>query len=186
MALVGPAGERVAVEFLIGNRGFEPCVLIYKAALERLGIAVSVRLVDPVQYENRVRQRDFDIIIDFWTQTLTPGNEQRGYWGSQAAATSGSRNSIGIENPAVDALIDCIVSARDRGELVASARALDRVLLWNHYVVPQWSYRKVRSAYWDRISHPEKMPEYGASAFPTIWWWDEAKAARVQKTGGRQ
>jgi microcin C transport system substrate-binding protein len=181
MQLVDPAtGGSLEVEFLLAQRGFEPCTLIYKAALERLGITVKVRLVDPVQYENRVRQRDFDIIIDFWTETLSPGNEQRGYWGSHAADTPGSRNTIGIKNPAVDALIDRLVWARDRAELIAATKALDRVLLWNHYVVPQWSYDKLRTARWDKFGRPELMPKYGISAFPTIWWWD---ARRMAKTG---
>jgi microcin C transport system substrate-binding protein len=91
----------------------------------------------------------------------------------------GSRNYVGIKNPAVDTLIDRIIFAKDRNELVAATRALDRVLLWNHYVVPQFTYGKVRSARWDRFGHPEKMPVYGLSAFPTIWWWDAERAAKV-------
>jgi microcin C transport system substrate-binding protein len=180
MQLIDPAtGEPLEVEFLLAQPGFKPCTLIYKAALERLGITVKVRLVDPVQYENRVRQRDFDIIVDFWTETLSPGNEQRGYWGSHAADTPGSRNTIGIKNPAVDALIDCLVLARDRAELIAATKALDRVLLWNHYVVPQWSYDKLRTARWNKFGRPELMPKYGISAFPTIWWWDARRVAKV-------
>jgi len=114
---------------------------------------------------------------------LSPGNEQRGYWGSQAADQPGSRNLIGIKNPAVDKLIDRVVFAKSRVELVAATKALDRVLLWNNYIVPQWTYDKARAARWDRFSHPDKLPEYGASAFPIVWWWDAAKAA---KTGGRR
>jgi microcin C transport system substrate-binding protein len=148
-----------------------------------LGITVTVRTVDPTQYENRLRNWDYDIITDSWPQSLSPGNEQRGYWGSQAADQNGSRNAIGIKNPAVDALIDRVIFAKSREELVAATHALDRVLLWNHYVVPQWTYGKERTARWDRFSHPEKMPEYAASAFPTIWWWDAEKAAKV---GSRQ
>jgi microcin C transport system substrate-binding protein len=176
-------GEPMEAEFLLDEPIFERFVLFYKPSLERLGIAVSVRTVDDAQYENRTRAFDFDIVVNSWPQSLSPGNEQRGDWGSRAADRPGSRNFVGIKSPVVDKLIDRLVFAKSREELVASTRALDRVLLWNHYVVPQWTYRKVRTAYWDRYSHPEKMPEYGAAAFPTIWWWNEAKAA---KTGGRQ
>ena len=118
----------------------------------------------------------------FWPESLSPGNEQRGYWGSQAADQPGSRNVIGIKNPAVDAMIDAVIFAKSRADLVAATHALDRVLLWNDYVVPQWTYGKLRTARWDRFSHPEPLPKYGLSAFPTIWWWDAAKAA---KTGSR-
>jgi microcin C transport system substrate-binding protein len=176
-------GEPMEAEFLLDEPIFERFVLFYKPALERLGIAVTVRTVDDAQYENRTRAFDFDIIVGTWPESLSPGNEQRGNWGSRAADRPGSRNYIGINSPAVDKLINRLVFAKSREELVAATKALDRVLLWNNYVVPQWTYRKVRSAYWDRFTHPAKLPEYGASAFPTIWWWDEAKAA---KTGGRQ
>jgi microcin C transport system substrate-binding protein len=176
-------GEPMEAEFLLDEPIFERFVLFYKPSLERLGIGVTIRTVDDSQYENRTRAFDFDIIVNSWPQTLSPGNEQRGDWGSRAADRPGSRNLIGINSPAVDKLIDRLVFAKKREELVAATRALDRVLMMNHYVVPQWTYRKVRTARWDRFSHPEKMPEYGAAAFPTIWWWDEAKAT---KTGGRQ
>jgi microcin C transport system substrate-binding protein len=176
-------GEPMEAEFLLEEPIFERFVLFYKPTLERLGVTVTARTVDDAQYENRTRAFDFDIVVGSWQQSLSPGNEQRGNFGSRAADRPGSRNLVGIKNPAVDKLIDRLVFAQSREELVAATRAMDRVLLWNHYVVPQWSYRKVRSAYWNRISHPDNMPEYGASAFPTIWWWDDAKAA---KAGGRQ
>ena len=115
-------------------------MLFYKPSLERLGIAVSVRIVDPTQYENRLRSCDFDIVHRVWRKSLSPGNEQREFWGSQAADTPGSRNIIGIKNPAVDTLIERVIFAKDRDDLVAATKALDRVLLWNLYVVPQWNY----------------------------------------------
>ncbi len=152
-------------------------------SLERLGVGVTVRTIDDAQYENRTRSFDFDIVVGSWGESLSPGNEQRGYWGSRAADRPGSRNLAGIKNPAVDKLINHLVFAKSREELVAATKALDRVLLWNHYVVPQWTYGKVRAARWDRFSRPDMLPEYGNSAFPTVWWWDQAKAA---KTGGRQ
>ena len=172
-------GKPFAVEFLVDEPATERFVLFYKPSLDRLGMTVSVRVVDAAQYENRLRQWDFDIIVASWPQSLSPGNEQRGFWSSQAADQPGSRNLIGIKNPAVDALIDRVIFAKDREELVAATKALDRVLLWNFYVVPQWTYGKQRTARWDRFGHPETMPKYGASAFPTVWWWDAARAAKV-------
>jgi microcin C transport system substrate-binding protein len=176
-------GEPMTIEFLTESPSFERVLLFYKPALERLGVAVSVRTVDDAQYENRLRSWDYDAIIASWGQSLSPGNEQRAYWGSAAADQPGSRNYIGIKNPAIDALIERVIFAKNRAELVAATKALDRVLLWNHYVVPQWTYGKVRSARWDRFGHPAEMPRYGAAAFPTVWWWDAQKAA---KTGSRQ
>jgi microcin C transport system substrate-binding protein len=129
-----------------------------------------------------MRNFDFDIVTASWGQSLSPGNEQRGYWGSQAADQNGSRNTIGVKNPAIDALIDKVIFAKSREELVAATHALDRVLLWNHYVVPQWTYGKERTARWDRFGRPATMPKYGAAAFPTIWWWDAEKAAKTGRS----
>jgi microcin C transport system substrate-binding protein len=178
-------GERLSVEILnqTSDPGLERVILFYKPSLERLGIDVNVRSVDDIQYENRLRSWDFDIISWVWAESLSPGNEQRDFWGSKAADTAGSRNYIGITNPAVDALIERIIFAKNRAELVATTRALDRVLLWNHYVVPQYTLRKSRTARWDRFSRPERLPEYASSGFPTVWWWDAEKAAKV---GSRQ
>src|SRR5215467_2522342 len=172
-------GKPFTVEFLVDEPATERFVLFYKPSLDRLGMTVSVRVVDAAQYENRLRQWDFDIIVASWPQSLSPGNEQRGFWGSQAADQPGSRNLIGIKDSPVDSLIDRVIFAKDRDDLVAATRALDRVLLWNFYVVPQWTYGKQRTARWDRFGHPETMPKYGASAFPTVWWWDAARAAKV-------
>ena len=176
-------GEPFTAEFLISSPDTERFVGPYKPGLEKLGITVSIRSVDDAQYENRLRQWDYDIIIASWGQSLSPGNEQRDFWGSPAADQAGSRNYVGIKNPAIDTLIDKVIFAKSRDELVAVTHALDRVLLWNHYVVPNWTYGKVRAARWDRFSRPDKLPEYGLSAFPTIWWWDPQKAA---KAGSRQ
>jgi microcin C transport system substrate-binding protein len=177
-------GEPLSVEILTETTdpSSERIMLFYRPSLERLGINVMVRPVDDAQYENRLRSWDFDMIMSVWPESLSPGNEQRDYWGSPAADTAGSRNYVGIKNPAVDALIERIIFAKDRAELVAATRALDRVLLWNHYVVPQFTYSKSRTARWDRFSRPDPLPEYGAAAFPTVWWWDPEKAA---KTGNR-
>jgi microcin C transport system substrate-binding protein len=178
-------GEPMTVEMLneANNPAFERIMLFYKSALERLGMTVSVRSVDDAQYENRERKWDFDVVVGSWPESLSPGNEQREFWGSKAADEVGSRNLIGVKNPAVDKLIERVIFAKDREELVAATRALDRVLLWNNYVVPQWTYPFLRTARWDRFSHPDELPKYGNGAFPTIWWWDPAKAAKI---GGRQ
>ena len=174
-------GEALSVEVLTqtADPGAERIILFYKPSLERLGIELAVRSVDDIQYENRLRNWDFDIIIAVWPESLSPGNEQRDYWGSPAADTPGSRNYVGIKNPAVDALIERVIFAKDRAELVASTKALDRVLLWNHYVVPQFTYGKSRTARWDRFGRPDPLPKYGAAAFPTVWWWDPERAARA-------
>jgi microcin C transport system substrate-binding protein len=174
--------EALTVEFLASDPNSERFFLFYKPSLERLGVDVTVRTVDDAQYENRLRQWDFDVITASWGQSLSPGNEQRGFWGTQAADQPGSRNLVGIKNEAVDAMIDKVIFAKSREELVAATKALDRVLLWNNYVVPQWTYGKVRSARWDRFGRPKELPRYGLSAFPTVWWWDAEKAA---KTGTR-
>jgi microcin C transport system substrate-binding protein len=172
-------GEPLAVEMLVDEPSYERIALFYQPSLERLGVAASVRIVDDVQYQNRLRQWDYDIIISSWGESLSPGNEQRGYWGSQAADLPGSYNYIGIKNPAVDRLVDAVIFATSREDLVAATHALDRVLLWNFYVVPQWNYGKQRTARWDRFARPENMPKYGASAFPTIWWWDAERATKI-------
>jgi len=172
-------GEPLQVELLVDQPSFERIMLFYKPSLERLGVTVSVRTIDTSQYENRLRQWDFDIIVSTWPESLSPGNEQRNFWGSQAADQPGSRNLIGIKDAAVDTLIDRVIFAKSRAELVAATKALDRVLLWNFYVVPQWTYGKQRTARWDRFGRPDIMPQYGASAFPTVWWWDAARAAKA-------
>src|SRR6185312_15673916 len=146
-----------------------------KPSLERLGIEVSIRTVDGPQYAGRLRDFDFDIVSYGWITSLLPGNELRGFWGSQSADQPGTENVGGIKNPAADALIEHAIVAESYDELAAAARALDRVLLWNHYVVPQWTYNKMRTARWNRFTHHDPLPKYGLSAFPALWWWDEKK-----------
>jgi len=174
-------GAPFTIELLGADPSFERVMLFFKPSLERLGIDVSVRTIDPAQYENRLRSWDFDIVVSSWGQSLSPGNEQREYWSTQAADMAGSRNIIGIKNPAIDRLIERLIFAKDRDDLVAATKALDRVLLWNHYVVPQWNYPKVRTARWDRFGRPAELPKYGQSAFPGIWWYDADKAASIGK-----
>jgi len=178
-------GQQLSVEFLLQAAApeFERIVLFYKPNIERLGIEVTLRRVDDAQYENRLRSWDYDIITTSWGQSLSPGNEQRSFWGSQAADQPGSRNYIGIKDPAIDALIDRLIFATSREQLVAATKALDRVLLWHDFVVPQWTYGKQRTVRWDRFGRPDPLPKYGAAAFPTVWWWDADRAAKVGSRG---
>jgi microcin C transport system substrate-binding protein len=179
--LVDPAGQPVSVEILCSDEGNERISLFYKPSLERLGVTVSIRRVDDVQYQNRTRDFDFDMTTVVWPQSLSPGNEQREWFGAQAADKPGSRNMGGIKNPAVDALIERIIFAKDRTEQVAACKAMDRVLLWNFYCVTQFNYGFQRYVRWDRFSHPEPLPKYGISAFPDVWWYDADKAAKIGK-----
>jgi microcin C transport system substrate-binding protein len=173
------SGEPLTVEFLSYDASLERFVLPYRQTLERIGIPVTLRVVDAAQFQNRLRSFDFDLTTDLWAQSLSPGNEQREFWGSAAADRPGSRNTAGIKDAGVDALIDRVVFAKDRAELVAATRALDRVLLHHDYMVPQWWSQNTLTARWDRFGRPGKLPEYGGSGFPTIWWYDEAKAAKT-------
>jgi microcin C transport system substrate-binding protein len=172
-------GEAFAVEFLLQSPSMERVVLPYTQKLKRIGMDVSVRVVDSSQYRERTNNFDFDVIVDSFPQSNSPGNEQRDFWGSRAAETPGSRNTVGIQNPAVDDLIDQIIFAKDRDELVALTRALDRVLLWNHYVVPQWFSPARRIAYWDKFDHPERLP-HRAIGFTDVWWYDADGAQSAQ------
>ena len=175
-------GAPFEFELLGADPSFERVMLFYRPSLERLGMTVSVRTIDPTQYENRLRNWDFDVVVSSWPESLSPGNEQREYWGSQAADMAGSRNVIGIKNAAIDKLIERVIYAKDRNDLVAATRALDRVLLAHHFVVPQWNYPKVRTARWDRFGQPAEMPKYGQSGFPPIWWYDADKADRIKRS----
>ncbi len=174
-------GENLNVEFLIDTPLFERIALPYKQQLELLGIAVTIKTVDSAQYQRQTQTFDYDVIVGTWPQSLSPGNEQRDFWGSDAARRDGSRNLIGIENPAIDKLVETIIFAGDRDSLITACKALDRALLWNHYVVPMWYIDYERTARWDRFGRPAKLPDYSVG-FPTVWWWDEEKAKKVAAT----
>ena len=176
--LTNAAGEQLSAEFLLNQPDLERLVLPYIEKLEKLGIKATVRTVDTSQYQRRVDTFDFDIIVQSFAQSMSPGNEQRDYWGSEAAGKDGSRNVIGIKNPAIDKLIDKIIMAKDRADLVAATQALDRVLLWNHYVVPQWHVPFERIAMWDVYRHAARLPSRNSS-FLRVWWWDDNAAKRL-------
>jgi microcin C transport system substrate-binding protein len=173
----GKTGEPFAFEILLSDPTWERITLPFVKNLERLGIAARVRTVDTAQYQNRMDGFDFDMTVSLWRQSLSPGNEQRDFWSSEAAGTRGSRNLAGIKDPAVDRLIELVVQAPDRPGLVARTRALDRVLLWGHYVIPHWYLQAFRVAYWDKFNRPAVSPKY-ALGFDT-WWVDPKKEAEL-------
>lgn len=170
-------GQPFGFEILLVSPAFERIALPFVRNLKRLGIDARVRLVDESQYINRLRNFDFDMIVAVWGQSESPGNEQRNYWSSAAAAAPGGRNYAGIQDAVVDELIDLVVTAADRKSLVARTRALDRVLLQGYYVVPNWHSRVQRILYWDKFSRPEVTPKNGTSI--NYWWFDTVKAARL-------
>jgi microcin C transport system substrate-binding protein len=181
--LTNAAGMQLTAEFLLVQPDFERIVLPFKSALEKLGVKASVRLVDTSQYQRRHDTFDFDIMVASFPQSMSPGNEQRDYWGSDAAGKDGSRNVIGIKNPAVDKLVDKIIMAKDREDLVAATHALDRVLLWNYYVVPQWHVPFDRLVMWDMFRRPDKLPSRNTS-FLRVWWYDDVAAKRLADSRG--
>ncbi len=174
-------GEPFEIEYLTFSQLDERYIAPYAKALARIGIDLELRLVDDTQYENRLRSFDFDLTADVWAQSLSPGNEQREMWGSKAASIPGARNTAGIADPAVDALIDKVVYAPDRAALVTATHALDRVLLANNFVIPLYYSTNSFYAYWNRFSHPDSLPKYSIG-FPTIWWYDADKAAAAGLT----
>jgi len=183
--LIDPnTGEQVSFELLLNGPTIEPVGLAFQANLRKIGIDMSVRSVDTPQFINRVRSRDFDMIYNAWAQSLSPGNEQRDFWGSEAADSESSRNYAGIADPGVDALIDRIILAADREELIATTKALDRVLLAHQYAIPTYTLRNARTARWDRFSQPDTLPEFSIG-FPDIWWWNADRAAEIGGGSGQ-
>jgi len=171
-------GAPMEFEILLVEPLFERITLPFVKNLERLGITARVRTVDTAQYRRRLDDFDFDVIVDSFPESLSPGNEQREFWGSAYADRTGSRNHIGIKDPVVDELVEGIVAAPDRASLVARVRALDRVLQWRYYLIPQWHIPYDRIAYWDKFGRPPVTPTQGVQ-FDT-WWIDPAKAAALK------
>lgn len=170
-------GDPFILELLLVDPAFERVALPFKKNLSRLGIEMNIRAVDTAQFINRRRDFDFDMIVARLPQSQSPGNEQREYWGSSAADIPGTRNFAGIKNPVIDEIIQQLISAPDRDQLVSATRALDRVLLWGHYVIPQWHIAIYRVAYWNKFSRPKIVPRYSLG-FDT-WWVDPAKNAKL-------
>lgn len=180
--LTNAEGEQLTVEFLLVQPDFERLVQLYRQSLEKLGVKVSIRVVDSAQYRRRIDTFDFDIVVARFAQSLSPGNEQREFWGSEAAGKEGSRNVIGIKNPAIDKLVERIIFAKDRAELVAVTRALDRVLLWSHYLVPHFYSPYERVALWDKLGRPKNAPTHSPALIQVLqaWWLDKDAAKRLE------
>lgn len=176
-------GEPFEIEFLMVMPSFERVLNPYSKALEKLGINLVVKNIEVSQYINKMRVFDFDMVSMVLPQSLSPGNEQLEMWGSDAADTEGSRNYAGIKNSVVDVLIELVISAPDRQQLITRTHALDRVLLHNHYVIPQWYSDKHRIAYWDKFSKPEISPKYDPrySIGLLSWWIDPAKEQTLRR-----
>ncbi|MGK9063926.1 extracellular solute-binding protein [Stutzerimonas chloritidismutans] len=166
--MVDANGKPVTLELLLVQAEFERVLLPYKRNLADLGINLEIRRVDVSQYINRLRSRDYDMIVSSFGQSNSPGNEQREYWHSSSADNPGSRNFIGLKNPAIDTLVEKLIAADSRAELVTRTRALDRVLLWGHYVVPNWHIKTWRVAYWNHLEHPETTPDQDIGLM--TWW----------------
>jgi len=167
-------GERLRLEYLTFEPSFERIIQPIIRNLERLGIEAVIRTVDPSQYELRMRTFDYDITTRRTASPLTPGVELRNYWRSESAATEGSLNLGGVQDPAVDALVEAVITAKDRPALIAAARALDRVVMWNHYGVPQWFKGVHTMAFWNKFDRPPLQPKYGLGVVDT-WWVDLTK-----------
>ncbi len=176
--LVNEAGEHLSFEFLIVQADFERVLLPFKRNLASLGIELTLRRVDVSQYINRLRSREFDMVVTGFGQSNSPGNEQLDYWHSSSADNPGSRNLMGLQDPAVDALVEGLIRADSRESLVNHTRALDRVLIAGHYVVPNFHTTVYRVAHWDKFAHPETSPRYDLGLF--TWWVDADKAAALK------
>lgn len=162
-------GEPFSFEIILNGPIIEKVALPYAQNLKKIGVDVNIRTIDPSQWVNRWRERDYDMIYYGWAQSLSPGNEQLGYWGSAAVDQPGSGNYAGISDPAIDKLIQKTIFAKDRDELVATTKALDRVLLANDYIIPSYTLRASRIAYWDKVDRLDELPKYSLG-FPTVWW----------------
>lgn len=171
-------GKRLEFEILLVSPLFERIVLPFAKNLEKLGVKATVRTVDSSQYVRRLDTHDFDMVVGNFGQSLSPGNEQRSFWGSKAADIEGGRNIMGIKTPAIDALIEKVIGATDRQALITATRALDRVLQWGHWVIPHWHIKYDRVAYWNKFGRPKITPVQGNQF--TAWWVDAAKAQALK------
>ncbi len=167
-------GQPLSFELLLGEPRMERFGLPFKQWCERVGIDVRLRTVDTVQYRKRMEEFDYEATIEIYAQSLSPGNEQREYWGTASGKSKGSRNTIGIADPAVDKLVELVIAAPDRKSLITRSRALDRVLLWNYFIVPQYYSTTWWVAYWNKFGRPEKLAKYQPRGTDT-WWFDPEK-----------
>jgi len=177
-----PDGSPVVIEFLIDEPSFEPHHMPFIKNLGILGIDATVRIVDPVQYRARRDGFDFDITIDRFNFSSTPGDSLRSFFSSQAAALKGSNNLAGIADPVIDAMVDAVIAARERPALVAACRALDRVIRSGRYWIPNWYKASHWIAYWDVFGRPAAQPRY-FRGIPDTWWYDPTKSAKLPQRG---
>tara|TARA_B100001123_G_scaffold252428_1_gene281625 strand:- start:1962 stop:3731 length:1770 start_codon:yes stop_codon:yes gene_type:complete len=166
-------------EFLIVSPSVERIALAFRENLEKLGITMTIRTVDSSQYQARMLNYDFDMIKNSWRVSLSPGNEQQFYWGSEVGKKDGSKNYAGVNSPVVDFLIEKLIGAKTREELTTTIHALDRVLLWNHYVIPLYHSPIDRIAYWNFLEYPKKIPLYGIVI--ESWWINKNKAKKLNR-----
>jgi microcin C transport system substrate-binding protein len=177
-----PGGTPITMEFLIDEPTFKPHHLTYINSLKVLGFDATLRIVDPVQYRARIDDFDFDITVERFSFSSTPGDSLRTYFSAQAARTKGSQNLAGISEPAIDAMIDAAITARTRDELNTACRALDRIFRAGRYWIPHWYKGSHWVAYWDTFGHPATKPRY-FRGIPETWWYDRAKAVKVEQKG---
>ncbi len=172
--MVGPDGQPLTIEFMLYQLNLERVLLPFMRNLAELGIDMQIRRVDASQYVNRMRSRDFDMTTATWGQSNSPGNEQREYWHSSSADSPGSRNYIGLRDPAIDKLVEGLIRADSRQSLITHARALDRVLLWGNYVIPNYYIDTYRIAHWNKFGRPAITPKYDVGML--TWWQSSEKA----------
>jgi microcin C transport system substrate-binding protein len=174
---VDPKGDPLTIEFLLDEPSFMPHHMPFIKNLGVLGIEATPRVVDAVQYKRRTEEFDFDVTVERFNFSTTPGDSLRSYFSSQSAKLNGSFNLAGIADPAVDALIEKIIAAETRERLIVACRALDRVIRAGRYWIPHWYLAAHRIAYWDVFSAPPKPPKF-ARGIPETWWYDAGKAAK--------
>src|SRR5690606_6884396 len=183
--LVNNEGQQMSVEFLLYEQTMARVINPYIANLKRAGINASIRVIDVASWQNRVREFDFDIVIRRVSQPELPGVEQRNWWGSAAADVIGGLNIAGVKNPVVDALIEKIIEAKTRSEHRSAARALDRVLMWNYYFIPQWYKSSHFIAYWNKFGRPDAEKPGFDRAVLQSWWYDAEKAEDLARRQGK-
>tara|TARA_Y100000590_G_scaffold447176_1_gene582018 strand:+ start:1533 stop:3347 length:1815 start_codon:yes stop_codon:yes gene_type:complete len=172
-------GKEFNFEFLIVSPSVERIALAFQDTLKKLGITITIRTVDSSQYQSRLLNYDFDMIKNTWRVSLSPGNEQQFYWGSEVGKKNGSKNYAGVDSPVVDFLIEKLIGAKSREELTTVVHALDRVLLWDHYVIPLYHSSIDRIAYWNFLEYPKIIPLYGIVI--ESWWVNSEKAQKLQR-----
>ncbi|MFB0991831.1 MAG: ABC transporter substrate-binding protein, partial [Rhodospirillales bacterium] len=173
------SGVELKFEIILSSPISERIILPFVKNLERLGVTATVRTIDTSQYRRRMDTQDFDMLIGVFGQSMSPGNEQRSFWGTKAADLEGGRNLIGIKDPVIDALIEKIIAASSRKDLIIAVKAIDRVLQWGHYLIPQFHANFDRIAYWDKFGRPKITPTEGNQF---VSWWVDAKKEALLKS----